>query len=311
MRIRTHLLLLTIALALPLALSSCSSTTSSNPPNNTPKDTTHGISYTLRSRDMRPLRSNESYVLWLSLIGQNAVQKVEVLKIDPGKLHDGDSLTFTGVLPSLDSIPNIDQLLVSVEADTSVTSPGSVILFGNRVGTGEFELTPFTQSAVAELRPTSGSAVFTTLSGDTLQAKHEFYLMNLLGVVASQSLESLPNLGHGWMYAVWVTDSTFVPAHLFYYGAFLHPSGHDSDSTHDSYAYPGGFGPPSLDRTQSKIEVTIEPEFQLPSLRMRGPSTFIVLVGMVPKHVSMGTVVPLANVTERGLPSGHLSIEQH
>jgi len=291
-------------LLLALSFMGCSHSTSSNPPETTSK----GIAYVIDAQDLRALRSNETYVFWLHRIGDTNVIKVSELVVDKYKLHGPDSLQLSGTIALSDTLTNFDEAMISVERDTTAKSPGSILLRGKAIGAGVFDLDASVQGAVADLRFTSGSATFVTASSDTTRVFHEFYLMNLTQANPTASLSNLPNLGFGWHYSVWVTDSSFSPYHLFWYGAFQHPAGHDSDSTNDTFPFPGGFEPPSLLNSRGKIEVTVEPDFQLVGLRPKGPSTFPILEAAVPPKIYMREVVPLTNVVLRGLPAARLTL---
>ncbi len=284
----------------------CKHSTPTEPPVPPP---TSSIAYVIDAQDLRTPRSNETYMLWVHRIGDTAFLKVSELVVDKYKLHGPDSIQLSGTTALTDTLTIYDEALISLERDVTAKIPGSVLLRGKSIATGVFDLDP-QQGAVADLRFTTGSATFVTASSDTTRVFHEFYLMDLKQPTPIASLNNLPNLGFGWHYAVWVTDSSFSPFHLFYYGAFLHPAGHDSDSANDSFPFPGGYEPPSLVNSRGKIEVTVEPDFQLPGLKARGPSTFPILEAPIPSKIFMKEVVPLTNVVARGLPGARLSLKQ-
>ncbi len=280
----------------------------STPTQTPPTSGTGVINYVISAQDLRAPRPNETYILWLRPTGSTSLIKVMELVVDKYKLHGPDSLGFSGSTSLTDSLLRYDEALISLEPDTTVTVPGSILMRGVAISPGIFDLDPAAEGAVADLRFVTGLATFATKSPDSSRVHHEFYLADLSQPVPTSSLSNLPNLGANWHYAVWVTDSVFSPAHLFYYGAFLHPTGHDSDSTNDSFAFPGGYEPPTLDRSYGKIEVTVEPDFHLADVKRRGPSPFPILEGSLPLKIYSNTVVPLQNVVRRGLPGARLKL---
>jgi hypothetical protein len=299
---------LSVVVLLLLLLVGCRHDT---PVQTTPPPTTHTgeITYTVYAQDLRAPRANETYLLWIRPTGTTDLIKLAELVVDKYKLHGPDSLVLTGKTNLKDSLLPYDEALISLEPDTSVTKPGSVLMLGAANGAGIFDMDPATEGAVADLRFTTASATFGTRSADTTRSHHEFYLADLSGSTPISTLANLPNIGFGWHYAIWVTDSFYSPLHLFYYGAFLHPNGHDSDSTNDSFAFPGGFEPPSLDNTHAKIEITVEPDFHLANVKALGPSPFPILEGAIPINVYSRLVVSLTNVVSRGLPKARLILK--
>jgi len=275
-----------------------------------PPTESKGTSYVMDATDLRVARSNEFYVLWLRATGDSLFKKAAVLSLDPHKLHNDDQIQLLGSVATKDSLIVIEEAAVSVEFDTSSIRPTSILLRGTNLSVGHFDLEAFRQGAVADLRSVSGSAVFLSSTSDTNRAHHEFYLMSVSGTATKPSLSVLPNLNHGWHYAAWYTDSSYYPAHRFFYGAFLNASGHDSDSSRDGYDYPGGYEPPALAGGTGKLEITIEPDFQLPSLAKLGPSPFPFLEGSLPKYIYNGTAIVLTNVSSRGLPRANLVLTQ-
>jgi hypothetical protein len=61
--------------------------------------------------------------------------------------------------------------------------------------------------------------------------------------------------------------------------------------------------------SRGKIEVTIEPDFQLAGLRALGPSSFPILEAPIPAKIYMKEIVPLSNVVSRGLPAARLTLK--
>jgi hypothetical protein len=163
-----------------------------------------------------------------------------------------------------------------------------------------------TDSAVGDFSALKGSVLFTTTSSDTNRARSEFYLMQMNGGVPSASLKNLPEPPHGWRYGLWVLDSNFIPMHRFFYGTFTSATGHDSDSLHDAFAFPGGYNPASLADPGGRLEVTLEPDVAIRNGKPVAPSPIALLYMRLQRFITLNQTVDLTNVWASSTPRGVL-----
>jgi hypothetical protein len=298
---------LNLSLALILVFLGISSCTSQPVDITPPAVSGKALIYEFDAANLRHLRTGEYYMLWLKSDTSSAWKRAAVFP--ETSLRQGDSTT---IIRSISFTPRsavVYSALVSVEIDTNSSVPTTSLISSSvplNTTQKSFQLTTVGGSGVGGFNALSGVATFTTKSVDTTRAQHEFYLMTLLGATPSASLANLPTPPANWHYAVWVIDSGFVPHHLFFYGAFAEATGFDSDSTHDTYAFPGGYEPPMLAGTGGSITVTLEPDHFSGRLASVGPSPFNLLQGSLPAYISNRDILNLSNVSATGLPSGKL-----
>jgi desulfoferrodoxin (superoxide reductase-like protein) len=259
------------------------------------------VAYSVNTGTLPTLRSDEHYVLWARIYGSLTYLKLG--ELIPGKAK-------FGIVPFAAHPDTVNEARITIESDTSVQTMGASLLGGLQSSGQSIALAATNGLGVGDLTLVKGIATFSTKSADTTRAFHEFYLMQLQNGTPVASLQNLPKPATGWHYAVWVADSSFIPNHLFYYGAFLNPTGHDSDSVNDTYAFPGGFEPPLLAGSNGEIELTIEPDFSLSSLKKIGPSPFPFLVGGIPKYLYANESVQMLNVAATGIPSAIMNLSQ-
>jgi len=283
----------------------CGSPSSSNPGE---EDSLH-FNYALFTQNLRPLGNGRHYQLWFKYTGDDRWSSITPIKVR--RLYDGDSSILGGNYTGDPFKDQLQEILVSVEPDSQqITQPTAKLLWGT--------VTQDSNHATARLTGTNGigeysseikgNILFTTKSSDTTKAKYEFYFANKNGNDLAASLKGLPVPSPEWTYAVWVIDSNFFPMHRFMMGTFTQAEGFDSQSSQDSYPFPGGKTNVALNFPGKQVIVTIEPTFDLEKLPTVGPSPFNVLQTQLMSFISYDQEKELTNVTATGIPTADFTV---
>jgi hypothetical protein len=249
-----------------------------------------------------PLRSDEYYSFWVKEKGDSLFRFVSDSLLY--HLPSGNDFVYYKYI-QVESIDSVSEVLLTIERTRSPSSPGLAVLSGSVIHKSDSVYSVMSsETLLGYFTPLGGKLMFTSTSSDTDAYKKEFYIMDSNG---SASLTNLPAPTPGWIYALWMIDQNFYPPQQFFYGTFKGASGHDSDSLHDFYPYPGGAKVQSMNVPSGNIVVTLEPEFYGDSLRFNGSSPFWLL-----KFDRIGNLVrnkpyEMTNVSENYIPQASVS----
>jgi hypothetical protein len=273
-------------------------------PNGT-TDTTITRDLDVACENLRPPRPGENYVVWLKYVGDPSWHRTDVVTVSyldgNGKMNN---LFHHTDLPSPDSI---FEVLISIEE--GLTSHPTLPLMHGHFFQGDSNsfIAGITTDTIADFSNLTSSLVFISTNTQSTNDS-EFYLCTYNGVSFGPSLEHLPQLTPGWVYALWAIDSNFYPTQRIFYGTFTHASGHDNDSVNDSLPFPGGAKPVAMNQKTGKIIVTLEPGFySMSSLISQGPSQLSVLRFDRRRSIVRDSNYQMLNVAS-GLPSGTVTI---
>jgi hypothetical protein len=272
------------------------------PPSPPPPSKDTARFFTLEVANLRPLDTTSGqYVLWIKGPGDSTLRLAKRLDF---WTRPGGQMIFSGSI-LVGKPDSLTEVLVSIEPMQTPSSPSNQLIKGtyNR-SQAAYILT--TDSTIGDFSATSGSVLFTTTSSDTNRARSEFYLMRLNGSTPAASLNNLPMPPSGWHYGLWVLDSNFIPRHQFFYGLFLQAEGHDSDSTHDAYEFPGGYNPASLTDPAGRIEITLEPDVAVKNGKPLAPSPITLLYLRLQRFITLNQTIDLTNVWASSAPRGTL-----
>jgi hypothetical protein len=247
--------------------------------------------------------SNGRYVLWLQILGVKAAMTLPLID---GKYLE-DSLVFSGIVKLPHNPDSILSTIVSIEPLILSNSPSSVLMTG-QFDNGYSSLSASNPSGVGDYAKAAGSVIFTTKSPDTNLAKSEFYLMKFVNGVPTSSISNLPLPPVGWRYGLWVLDSSFYPLHEFFYGWFMNPNGHGSDSAKAEFRFPGGYKPTPLNDPGAILELTLEPDFSVAENNPVGPSPIAILWLQLREFIYFNQSIDFKNVWSTSAPSGVLKI---
>lgn len=270
-----------------------------------PSDSSGTVNFVVSELGMRNLRAGEYYFMWVKTSPDSGWKIKKQLLIT--YTSPEDTAIMVGTIKNI-SIENIYGVLVTIERTSNPATPGFSFLQAN-----DFEVDPIKRTSRAALNHSQtlgdysalqGSLVFTSKSSDSLSYTHEFYLMNYAGGIQTPSLMSLTAPPTGWDYGLWAEDTNFTPHEYFFYGFFSKSIGHDSDSSKDSYFFPGGWKPQQMNMPGGSIIVTLEPQLYGDSLKFKGPSPFTVLSFNRIRFIDKDHNYPMNNVSANGLPSG-------
>jgi hypothetical protein len=258
--------------------------------------------FTLSVDNLRPLdTASGQYVLWIKGPGDSALRLAKRLDF---WTRPGGLMTFSGSI-LVGKPDSLSEVLVSIEPMQTPASPSNQLIKGTYDRSqAAYILT--TDSTVGDFSAISGSVLFTTASSDTNRARSEFYLMRLNASTPTASLNNLPVLPTGWHYGLWVLDSNFIPRHRFFYGLFSQAEGHDSDSSHDAFAFPGGYNPASLTDPAGRIEITLEPDIAIKNGKPVAPSPITLLYLRLQRFITLNQTIDLTNVWASSAPRGTL-----
>lgn len=289
------------AIGLLVLLASCGEDTPSQPkpPGTSGSPVYH---YKFLAEHIHFLGTTGKYIVWMKFEGDSSYTlRVPLLAFFYGY---PDSMKFEGDVTLPHSLDSLRSILLSAEPDTSASLPTAPLLSGAWSGNPAFLSASATVPNVSQAH---ASVTFATASSDTSRAKHEFYLMTISSGERQPSAIDLPRAPTGWRYALWVTDSGFEPKHLFYYGSFADPTRIDDDTTAGDLPYPGGYRPPSLEDPGAQILMTLEPTWRL-TARPSGPFPVNLFHLQLKRFLHYEETLPMANVTETGLPHGYFSL---
>jgi hypothetical protein len=279
-------------------------------PADTTKDTTL-IYFTIKQAGLKNLRQGEHYVLWLKT--KSDTQWKLFSTVDT--VYNGfDSSVAVGKIASDLRIDSIVGALLTIAQPGVLPNTNYPILeshhfsldSAHKVAISAFD----SKNLLGNYSSLEGSLVFTSTLPDTLAYTHEFYLMNFTDSTKSASLLSLNAPPNGWEYGLWAEDLSFTPHQYFFYGLFLNPKGHDSDSLNDHYLFPGGWKPQQMNYGSGSIIVTLEPLFYGDSLKYKGPSPFTLLQFNRIRFIEKNKNYPMDNVSD-GLPSGTIMFKRY
>jgi len=279
-----------------------SSTENKRPPSLPPPSKDTARFFTLAVDNLRPLDTvSGQYVLWIRGPGDSALRLTKRLDF---WTRPGGQMVFSGSI-LVGKPDSLAEVLVSIERMQTPSLPSNRLIQGTYDRSqAAYILT--TDSTVGDFSAARGSVLFTTASSDTNRARSEFYMMQLIGGTLTASLNNLPILPAGWHYGLWVLDSNFIPMHRFFYGLFSSAVGHDSDSSHDAFAFPGGYNPASLADPAGRIEVTLEPDVAIRNGKPVAPSPITLLYLQLQRFITLNQTIDLTNVWASSAPRGTL-----
>jgi hypothetical protein len=290
-------------------LTSCSSSSAPTQAKDTTvhHDSLHINEIRILAHHLRPLRKPEGYIVWLKFIDDPNWHRVDPISF----FFRGDDTT--SILYHADLAPRIDSLsevLVTLEKDTSnVSGPTLQLWHGFFSGDSSYKFAPLDPTPLGNFSTLNSSLVFTTRSSDTSAYVKEFYLAAYDGAKFSSSLSTLPLPSSGWKYAIWAIDSVNFPLQFIYYGQFLTPTGHDSDSSRDAQAYPGGFNNAPMNQPHGSIILTLEPDWYGNEVRLKGPSPFSLLRFDRNRFLIRDHNYPMTNVSSSAIPGGYITVK--
>ena len=262
--------------------------------------------YHFESANLRTLdTSNGRYVLWLHILGAPSAMSVPLID---GK-YSNDSLVFSGTV----KLPvNLDSLLddyVKIEPPSSIGLPSTPLMTGQFQSDSGFSFLSTTNAeGIGDFSKAAGSVIFTTKSSDTSRAQQEFYLMKFVNGVPTSSMSNLPSPPVGWLYGLWVLDSSFYPVHKFFYGWFGNANSPGSDSSNAEFPFPGGYNPAPLNDPGGTLELTLEPDFSISGNKPAGPSPIILLSLELRQFIYFNQSIQFQNVWGTSAPAGILKI---
>ncbi len=311
MRLSWSLVLLWLAATLAATLFGCSA---SNTPPPVEAPPTPALKYRLTVQNLRPIdMSYEQYVLWLRAkrVGAGPDTAWIALAQKSWQLGKaGDELIFSGSLPPSIVADSVDRALLSIEPLTIPSTPSS-ILIDVKVLRDTGILSTADSSIFGDYSLAAGSALFTTRSSDTKRARNEFYLMHMAATgTPTTSITGLPHAPAGWIYGLWVLDSSFFPPHQFLYGYFSNSNGPDSNATNASYPFPGGYNPAPLTDGGARIVVTLEPMISFNGPKPHTPSPIEILSLQLRRFISFGDTIQFSNVWSASAPTGTLILSK-
>ncbi|GEM_PF-2265286 len=297
----------TLYFAIGLFTVGCSSSTPPQPVTPPPQHLT-GTSYNfyldvLHLRALDP--ASGTYILWFRMTGDTALVKRPltfwmVLR---------DSLAFPGTISLPHAADSIEEVSLSIEPDTSVPVPTSVIITGNFVVNNDSALLSTTNpGGIGNYASAEAVVTFATRSSDTNRAKSEFYLMQFQNGVPVASGVDFPIPPPGWSYGLWVLDSNFYPQHRFFYGSFLNPD--SASSMGGEFPFPGGSNLAPLNDPGARLEVTLEPDFSTAADHPPAPSPFVVLWTRLRRFIDANDTIALQNAWSATSPAGTLKLSQ-
>jgi hypothetical protein len=292
-----------LLLLLLIAVSSCGDETSSvtPPPSSGSAKAFH---FSFLAEHMRALGTSGVYVAWFRYIGDSTfTQHTPMLAFFR---PPPDSMKFDGDVTLVHAADSLQEILISVEPDTNAVRPSAPLMKGTLSQLSAY-LTAGT--IFGQLTDARATVTFATGTADTTRAQHEFYLMTLSGGIPIASAINLPVAAAGWRYDLWVTDSSYDPKHLFYYGSFADPSGPDSDTSTTDLPFPGGYRPNLLSDPGAEILLTLEPSWRL-SGRPSSPLPFNVLQLPLKRFLHNGESIPMTNVAATGIPNGYFLLKK-
>ena len=262
------------------------------------------VNYEIDFFGLNPLRDSEFYVLWIKVIPDSSWRMTSVLHTAAGS--PVDTAIMYGAFRMIHALDSISDVLITLEHTSSPSVVGLPIARSEvlNVDSAKRYASSFLNANqfLGDYSALQGGLVFTSNMIDSLAYTHEFYLMNLLGTKQTPSLFSLNAPPNGWKYGLWAEDLNFTPHEYFFYGLFSNPIGHDSDSTNDSYPYPGGWKPQRMDMASGSIIVTLEPLFYGDSLKFKGPSAFTILQFNRIPFIDKNKNYPMGNVSLHNIP---------
>jgi hypothetical protein len=137
----------------------------------------------------------------------------------------------------------------------------------------------------------------------------DIYLMDATSASnAKASINDLPPLPGKWQYAMWVVDTTAASAKAIYYGTFTSPLGYDSDSTNNTFVFPGGKTTSDV-RISGNAQVIVALEPGTFGTKPLVPFGAILLKGTISKILSTFSPVTLTNVSAT-LPTATVQINR-
>lgn len=242
--------------------------------------------YAITTTNLAPLREGEVYSLWAEIDG--AMTRLPItLTQGWGDKNNNGSLT-------LSTLSKATLFVLSVDQSATAAAPEAILASG---ANSALSATLDQRSlGLDTLRNATGTAIFATFNSDTNEAKKAFYLMVIGPMSLVPGLNSVPTAPAGWTYSLWVTDSTFEPNHLFYYGSFNQRSGKDSRSATDAFDYPGAHGKIDLRIPTASIRVTLEPAARPESARELQPSPYNIVSGELPRTIELNQQLELRNM---------------
>lgn len=254
------------------------------------------------------LRQPEGYAVWFKLIGQNSWQRVKTINTPFYRGDDSTSILYSTTLaPKIDSL---SEVLLTLEKDTSVaTAPGLELYHGFFVGDSAFKIATLNANPLGDFSQLNSSIVFTTQSSDTTAYIKELYLADYESGKIQSSLSALPTPPSGWKFGIWSIDSVNFPVQTVYYGQFTSPFGHDSDSSNDAQAFPGGFTNAPMNQPHGSIIVTLEPDWYGNDVKFKGPSPFTLLRFDRTRFLLRDHNYPMFNVSETSTFGGYIYVK--
>ena len=302
------LLYLCAAILLSFWIAGCSSSNEPAQKVDTKKDTIPTYELRIIAHHLRPLRNPEGYVLWLKYDGDDNWYRVKERSYY-FRPDDSTSVLYDTTYASRSN--ELSEALVSIEKDTAqITTPSLQLWHGFFSGDSALKTASLDPSPLGNFAALDGSLVFTTQSADTTAFVKEFYLAKSDSSKYSTSLQSLPVPASGWKYAIWAVDSNFTPPQYIYYGQFVLPTGHDSDSSKDALAFPGGFNNAPMNIGSGSIIVTLEPDWYGNAVRFKGPSPFSLLVFDRTRFLLRNHNYPMTNVSDITVPGGYILMKR-
>lgn len=253
------------------------------------------------------LRQSEGYVVWLKFENDPSWHKINQISVF---LRGDDS---TSILYTTELAPKIDSLsevLLTLEKDTAVaTDPGLILYHGYFSGDSAYKVAMFNPMPLGDFSQLNSSLVFTTHSKDTTAYIKECYLADYESGKIQSSLSALPGAPAGWKFGIWAIDSVNFPIQKVYYGQFTSPVGHDSDSSNDAEAFPGGFTNAPMNQPHGSIIVTLEPDWYGNDVKLKGPSPFTLLRFDRTRFLVRDHNFPMLNVSETSTFGGYIYVQ--
>ena len=288
MRVTDTLLARGLLLLAGLVLASCSHTTAVvSPPVTVPTAPDSGFyHFSVNATNLPKLSQGAgTYTLWLRL--HDSSYRSAPLTFN---YTTSTSTIFSGRVQVM--VDSVISAAISLETSNAAMTPSAVIIAGRfNAPTGLDTLLADAPEGIGDYSTAKGSVFFTTQNADdTARAHHEFYLMR---DSAGQMVSSLRNLGdapEGWTYGVWLVNDHAYPARHVFYGAFTHPGGPDSRATGDSFPFPGGYDPGTLEDPAASIILSLDLTVLDSRPSPAAPGPFTVLSLPLSRFLSAGEV---------------------